>query len=66
VFLQEGENDLDNAHGNWPLANKTLAKSLSYARYDYRFELGQGFHSHRHGRAILPDTLRWLWRSVEP
>jgi enterochelin esterase family protein len=62
VFLQDGANDLDNQHGNWPLANQTLAKSLAYARYDYRFEYGNGFHSHRHGRAILPDTLRWLWR----
>jgi enterochelin esterase-like enzyme len=62
VFLQGGANDLDNAHGNWPLANLTMAKSLAYARYDYRFEYGQGFHSHRHGRAILPDSLRWLWR----
>jgi enterochelin esterase family protein len=62
VFLQDGSNDLDNANGNWPLANLTLAKSLAYAKYDYRFEYGQGFHSHRHGRAILPDTLRWLWR----
>jgi enterochelin esterase family protein len=62
VYLQDGANDLDNAHGNWPLANLTLAKSLAYARYDYRFEYGQGFHSHRHGRAIFPDTLRWLWR----
>ena len=26
VFLQDGENDLDNANGNWPLANQTLAK----------------------------------------
>jgi enterochelin esterase-like enzyme len=62
VFLQDGANDLDNQHGNWPLANLTLAKSLAYAKYDYRFEYGHGFHSHRHGRAILPDTLRWLWR----
>jgi enterochelin esterase-like enzyme len=66
VFLQDGENDLDNANGNWPLANQTLAKSLSYAKYDYRFELGHGFHSNRHGRAILPDTLRWLWRDFQP
>jgi enterochelin esterase-like enzyme len=66
VFLQDGENDLDNANGNWPLANQTLAKSLSYAKYDYRFELGHGFHSNRHGRAIFPDTLRWLWRDVQP
>jgi enterochelin esterase family protein len=66
VFLQDGSNDLDNAHGNWPLANQTLAKSLAYARYDYRFEFGQGFHSNRHGRAMLPDTLRWLWRGYQP
>jgi enterochelin esterase-like enzyme len=64
VFLQDGANDLDNANGNWPLANQTLAKSLAYAKYDYRFEYGSGFHSHRHGRAIFPDTLRWLWRDV--
>ena len=62
VFLQDGANDLDNANGNWPLANQTLAKSLAYAKYDYRFEYGNGFHSNRHGRAMLPDTLRWLWR----
>jgi len=62
VFLQDGANDLDNANGNWPLANQTLAKSLQFAGYDYRFEFGQGFHSNRHGRAILPDSLRWLWR----
>jgi enterochelin esterase family protein len=62
VFLQAGANDLDNAAGNWSLANLTLAKSLAYAGYDYRLEYGQGFHSVAHGRAILPDSLRWLWR----
>jgi enterochelin esterase family protein len=62
VFLQDGANDLDNNNGNWPLANQTLAKSLAFAGYDYRFDYGQGFHSTAHGRAILPDSLRWLWR----
>ena len=66
VFLQDGENDLDNANGSWPLANQTLAKSLAYAGYDYKFEYGHGFHSNRHGRAILPDSLRWLWRDYKP
>ena len=66
IFLQDGANDLDNANGNWPLANQTLAKSLAYAGYDYRFEFGHGFHSNRHGRAMLPDTLRWLWRGYQP
>jgi enterochelin esterase family protein len=62
VLLQDGANDLDNQFGNWPLANQTLARSLAFAGYDYRFEYGQGFHSTAHGRAILPDSLRWLWR----
>jgi enterochelin esterase family protein len=66
VFLQDGENDLDNAHGNWPLANQQMAKALAFAGYDYQFVYGKGFHSAAHGRAILPDSLRWLWRDYRP
>lgn len=62
IFMQDGANDLDNQHGSWWLANQTLARSLAYAGYDYKFEQGQGFHSAAHMRAILPDALRWLWR----
>ena len=65
VFLQDGSSDLDNNNGNWPLANQTLAKSLAFKGYDYKFVYGQGFHSGKQGRAILPDTLRWLWRGWE-
>ncbi len=66
IFMQDGENDLDNANGNWPLANQTLAKSLAFAGYDFKFVYGSGFHSDRHGRAIMPDSLRWLWRDYKP
>ncbi len=66
VFLQDGANDLDNNNGNWPLANQQMAKALQFAGYDYHFVFGQGFHSNRHGRAILPDSLRWLWRDYKP
>lgn len=62
VFLQEGSNDLDNLHGNWPLANQDMAAALKFAGYDHTFVLGDGGHSGRHGGAIFPDTLRWLWR----
>lgn len=62
VFLQEGANDLDNAHGNWPLANQDMAAALKFAGYDYWFEFGDGAHNPKHGAAIFPDTLRWLWR----
>lgn len=62
VFLQGGEKDLDNEHGNWPLANQQMAKSLAFAKYDYRFEFGTEGHNGIHGGAILPDSMRWLWR----
>lgn len=62
VFLQEGSNDLDNLHGNWPLANQEMAAALKFAKYDYKFEYGDGGHNGKHGGAILPDSLRWLWR----
>lgn len=62
VFLQDGANDLDNLHGNWPLANQDMAAALKFAGYDYKFEFGDGGHSGKQGGAILPETMRWLWR----
>lgn len=62
VFLQDGTGDLDNLFGNWPLANQEMAAALKYAGWDYQFVLGDGGHNGKHGGAILPDTLRWLWR----
>ncbi len=62
VFLQDGENDLDNQFGNWPLANRQMAAALKFAHYDYKFVMGDGGHNGKHGGAILPDSLRWLWR----
>ncbi|MXX62000.1 MAG: hypothetical protein F4112_04255 [Holophagales bacterium] len=62
VFLQDGENDINLAEGNWALANLQMDSALMFARYDYRFEMGTGGHDLRHGGAIFPDTLRWLWR----
>ena len=62
VFLQDGANDLDNLHGNWPLANQEMAAALKFMGYDYKFEFGDGGHNGIHGGALLPDSLRWLWR----
>src|SRR5947207_11079717 len=62
VFLQDGEKDLDNLHGNWPLANQEMAAALKVMGYDYKFEFGAEGHNAKHGAAILPDSLRWLWR----
>jgi len=63
VFLQDGSGDLDNEHGNWPLANQQMARALKFARYDYHFEYGDGGHNGKQGGAIMPESLRWLWRS---
>jgi enterochelin esterase-like enzyme len=62
VFLQDGSGDLDNEHGNWPLANQQMAASLKYKKYDHQFVYGEGGHNGIHGGAILPESLRWLWR----
>jgi enterochelin esterase family protein len=62
IFLQDGANDLDNLHGNWPLANQEMAAALKFMGYDYKFEFGTEGHNAKHGGAILPDSLRWLWR----
>jgi enterochelin esterase family protein len=65
VYLQDGSQDIDNEHGSWPLANLEMAASLRFAGYEVKFDYGQGFHSDRHGRAVLPDALRWLWRGYK-
>jgi enterochelin esterase-like enzyme len=73
IYLQDGSNDLDNAHGNWFLANQQMLAAFEYAnraadernlpgpRYAIRHVWGEGAHSDNHGGAILPDILRWLW-----
>jgi gluconolactonase len=66
VFLQDGSNDLNNLHGDWPLANMGMASALRFMGYDHKFVLGDGSHNGRHGGSILPDALRWLWRAPEP
>jgi len=64
VFLQDGENDLDNEHGNWWFANNQMAASLKYKGYDYEFVTGKGAHNGKHGGYILPESLEWLWKDV--
>lgn len=62
VFLQSGTYDLDILFGDWLLANRAMAAALSYRGYDHRLVTGEGGHSLKHGGALLPETLRWLWR----
>jgi len=62
VFLQDGQNDLNNYTGSWFVANQDMLSALEYAGYDVRHDWGDGEHNSRHATAIFPDVLRWLWR----
>ncbi len=62
IFQQDGANDLVNQFGSWPEANKALAEALKEKGYDHQFVFGEGKHSTKHGTALFPDAMRWLWR----
>ncbi len=62
IYLQDGRNDLDNEHGNWPLANQQMFAALKFKNYDVKFDFGDGGHNGKHAGSIFPDALRWLWR----
>jgi enterochelin esterase family protein len=65
VFLQDGSNDLNNLHGNWYLSNLQMESALKWAKYDCKAVFGDGGHDGIQGGAILPDSLRWLWRETK-
>jgi enterochelin esterase-like enzyme len=62
IFQQDGANDIVNQFGSWPEANKAMAAALDEKGYDHKFVFGQGVHSGKHGTAIFPDAMRWMWR----
>jgi enterochelin esterase family protein len=62
MFQQDGANDLVNQYGSWPEANKAMAAALREKGYDHKFVFGEGVHSGKHGTAIFPDVMRWMWR----
>jgi len=62
VFLQDGQNDLNNYTGSWWIANQDMLSALQYAGYDVRHEWGDGEHNSKHATILFPEALRWLWR----
>ena len=62
IFLQDGRNDLDIYAGSWWVANQDMLAALQFAGYDVKHVWGEGGHNGKHGAAIMPDALRWLWR----
>ena len=78
IFLQDGRNDnrgtgrggtYDETR-DWFLQNARLMQALTEKGYDVNYSWGIGRHGQKHGGAILPDMMRWLWRdhpaSVDP
>ena len=61
VYLQDGREDLNNLHGNWPLGNQDLAAALQFAGYKYKLDMTDGGHSGKWGGEMLPEALKWLW-----
>jgi hypothetical protein len=41
-----------------------MATAREYAGYDHKFVFGKDGHSLKHGAAIFPDTLRWVWSDL--
>lgn len=62
VFLQGGTNDNNIYCGSWWVANQDMLASLEWAGYEVNHEWGQGGHNRKHGNAIFPDAMRWLWK----
>lgn len=62
VFLQDGRNDLDIYAGSWWMANQDMASALKFAGYEHQFVAGEGAHNGKHGGAVLPEALRFIWK----
>lgn len=70
IFLQAGRNDHIAPNqpwgtfygGSWPINNQVMLEAFQFAGYDAKLVLGDEGHNMKHGGAILPEALRWLWR----
>jgi predicted alpha/beta superfamily hydrolase len=51
-----------NADRDWHGQNIKMVAALSEKGYDVNYSWGVGTHNNRHGGAILPEMMRWLWR----
>lgn len=73
VYLQDGRNDNrqgsrggnDPNSNDWFYQNVRMADALTKKGYDVNYSWGMGNHSSKHGGAIFPDIMRWLWRDAQ-
>lgn len=69
IHMQDGINDNrrpDDPQRDWYLQNKAMYEALKDKGYEVNYVLGDGIHGSKHGGAILPDSLRWLWADQVP
>ena len=62
VYLQDGSADQNIYGGDWWKANEEMERSFVFAGYEVNHAWGDGGHNGKHGTAIFPDALRWLWK----
>jgi gluconolactonase len=62
IFLQDGSADLNIYGGDWWMVNQEMQRALTFSGYDVAHEWGDGGHNGKHGSAILPQAMKWLWR----
>ncbi len=61
VWMQEGEEDVNNLFGHWPLSNQELAAAFKFADYEHTFVLTGGGHSGQAAGAMMPEAIKYLW-----
>lgn len=62
IFLQDNDKDTWNPlFGSWFEYNKLMLSALQFADYEVRHSWGEGGHSSKNARAIMPEVLRWLF-----
>lgn len=74
IYLQDGINDYRgkgrnpnpetpyNANRDWHAQNLKMLDALTEKDYDVNYCWGIGTHSAKHGGAIMPEIMRWMWR----
>jgi sugar lactone lactonase YvrE/enterochelin esterase-like enzyme len=62
IFLQDGTNDLNIYAGDWWKANEAMERALTFAGYEVNHIWGEGGHNNRHGTAVFPEAMRYIWK----
>jgi enterochelin esterase family protein len=66
IWMSDGQDDLENNNGSWPMQNIQMANSLKFREYDFHFRFGTAAHGGAQAALDLPESLLWLWRGYDP